>query len=66
MQTMTAVHAERGTLYGSAELKDDGRLYYKGRLVASGVTNMVDWFAQNRPHIKLKPYARPAVTEYCL
>jgi hypothetical protein len=65
MIQMIAVNAERGTHYGMAELKTDGRLYYKGRLKATNVKDIIDWFATNRPHIKLKPYTPPAVTEYC-
>lgn len=61
---MTVVHATRGTHYGSAELKADGRLYYRGRLTATGVTDIVAWFAANRPHCKLKPCTRPEVREY--
>jgi len=65
MIQMIAVHATRGTHYGMAELKPDGRLYYKGRLTATNITDLVEWFATNRPHIKLKPYAPPVVREYC-
>lgn len=64
MTTMTAVHATRGTLYGCAELKADGRLYYCGRLTATGVTDLMEWFKVNRPHVLLKPYVQPAVREY--
>ena len=48
------VYSVHGTYYGIAELMADGRLYYRGRKAADGVTDLVAWFAEHRPHCILR------------